>query len=229
MTMTPHIFFHHAARAARALRSSAKRSEAWVAFVFALTLPLIASAADAPRPPRPRSKDAPAPAPAAAPAAPGNNADFAAFRLVTERNIFNPNRTGRGRDADEAPPPRTETIALVGTLDSSTRGRQALFDSADAAYRKALAEGDTLAGYTVKKIHPDRVELAAGDKTAELSLSQQLRRTAGGEWTIAARELPRPSAAPSAAAPAAEPPPIPAGASDLLRRLMEQRQKQLKQ
>ncbi len=197
-------------------------------FLALLALPLALAAADNARLPRSRKEPASSAPPAAAgPAALGPNADFTAFRLITERNIFNPNRIGRGRE-DDTPPPRTETIALVGTMDSGAKGRQAFFDSPDAAYRKALGEGDTLVGYTVKAIQPDRIELAAGDKTLSLTLSQQLRRPAGGEWTVAARELPAPTAGGPAAAPA-EPPPIPAGASDLLRRLMEQRQKQLKQ
>lgn len=178
-------------------------------------LPALAARADK------EKKTAPTPPPAAGPA------DFATFRIVTERNIFNPNRIGRSRDSDTPPPPRTETIALVGTMESGAKGLQAFFDSSDAAYRKALREGDTLAGYTVKKIHADRVELTAGETATTLAVSQQLQRKEGGEWTVSAREVPR--AAPSGAATAAEPPPIPANASDVLRRLMEQRQKQLKQ
>lgn len=164
------------------------------------------------------------------PPAAAGMADFTAFRIVTERNVFNPNRIGRSRDSDAPPPPRTETIALVGTMESGAKGLQAFFDSSDAAYRKALREGDTVAGYTVKKIHADRVELTAGETATTLAVSQQLQRKEGGEWTVSAREVPR--AAPTAAAGAAgaaEPPPIPANASEVLRRLMEQRQKQLKQ
>ncbi|MBL9199387.1 MAG: hypothetical protein JNL39_02725 [Opitutaceae bacterium] len=211
----------------RALHSSAQRSDAGSVSAFAVaTTLLLASALALPAAdsPRPRPRSGAAPAPAAAPA--GGQPDFEAFRIVAERNIFNPNRVGRSRADDAPPPPRTETIALVGTMESGSKGLQAFFDSSDTAFRKAVREGDEIAGYTVKKIHVDRVELVAGAKTTPLAVAQQLRRTGGGEWTVGARELPKPAASGS---PAAEPPPIPAGASDLLRRLMEQRQKQLKQ
>lgn len=156
---------------------------------------------------------------------------FDAFRLVGERNIFNPNRTPRTQAAAEVPIPRNDTIALVGTM-ASERGVMAFFDSPDVAYRKTLREGETIAGFTIQKIHSDSIELALGEKQLTMRLTQQLRRPEGGEWRLAASEpfrgagaLPIANGAQSPAASAA----IPADASNVLRRLMEQRQKQLKQ
>lgn len=170
------------------------------------------------------------PEPAKAPVDPAAAAlpltDFNAFRLVTERNIFNPNRVGRTRESNEPPPPRVETIAFVGTMETD-QGLRAFFDSADAAFRKTLREGEAVAGFTVKKILPDSVELTRDEKITPLRMTQQLRRAEGGDWTVTSRDLVRTeSAKPNEAA---APPPIPSNASEVLRRLMEQRQKQLKQ
>lgn len=153
-------------------------------------------------------------------------ADFNAFRLVTERNIFNPNRIGRTRESNDAPPPRVETIAFVGTMETD-RGLRAFFDSTDAAFKKTLREGETVADFTVKRILSDSVELTRGEQTTPLRMTQQLRRTEGGEWTVTVREQVRPEVA--KAAEAAAPLAIPSNASEVLRRLMEQRQKALKQ
>lgn len=170
------------------------------------------------------ARAAEAAAPGAAPAA----SDFEAFRIVVDRNIFNPNRTGRSRASEEVQP-RFDTFGLVGTMESE-QGLVAIFDSTDEALRKAVPEGGTIGGFTVKAIQPASVELVAGDKTQTIRMGQQLRRPEGGEWRLGPRDVARAEVArvekekDRAAAPA-----IPANASDVVRRLMEQRQKQLKQ
>ena len=155
-----------------------------------------------------------------------NKNDFDAFRLVVDRNIFNPNRVGRATRSTEEAPPRVDTVALVGTMQSDN-GIMAFFDSTDAAYRKALREGETLGSFTVKRILPVGVELMRDDKSLSLKVSQQLRRVEDGEWRVGARDPVRAETALPAETLAA--PVVPADASEVLRRLMEKRQKQLKQ
>ena len=66
--------------------------------------------------------------------------DFVSFRVITERNIFNPRRYGR---SSKAPPPRTEPekvvkserFALLGTM-SYEKGRYAFFDGSSTDFRK---------------------------------------------------------------------------------------------
>ncbi len=174
---------------------------------------------------------APVAASSATSATPVPASDFEAFRLIVERNIFNPNRTGRSRAAEEAPP-RFDTFALVGTLQSEGKV-VAIFDSTDDALRKSASEGGTVADFTVKKISPNSVELVAGEKSLVLRMGQQLRRAEGGEWRLGSREAARAEIArvefEAARAAAAAAPVIPVNASEVVRRLMEQRQKQLKQ
>ena len=195
--------------------------------------PVVESAKPAPKPaakstPKPSSSGKSSERPkVVAPAGPA----FETYRLIGDRNIFNPNRVGRSSRSSEAPAPRTDVITFVGTMQYE-KGLFAFFDSPDAAYRKALNEGGALGKFTVKSIAADSVELERDAKPLTLQMGQQLRRPDGGEWSVVGAEIVRREA--RAAEAAANPGPgaplaIPADASDALRRLMEKRQQQLKQ
>lgn len=167
--------------------------------------------------------------PAAAPVpATSAGAQFEPFRIVVERNIFNPNRTGRTRATEEAAP-KVEQIALVGTMESE-QGRVAFFDGSEPAFQKVLRVGESVGGFAVKEITPTGVQLSGGEKAVALKVNQQLRRVEGGEWRVSGRDLTRSEVAQTGGASSGPATPaVPANASDVLRRLMEQRQKQLKQ
>jgi len=158
--------------------------------------------------------------------------DFERFRVVVDRNIFNPSRTPRTRATEETPPPRTDAFALVGTMETD-QGVVAIFDGSAEAFRAAVPVAGEIAGFKVARITPNAVELTAGDKSQTVRMSQQMRRTEGGDWRLSGRDMSRPEFArpdPSAEkSRAAGAPDVPANASDVVRRLMEQRQKQLKQ
>ena len=158
--------------------------------------------------------------PAATSADTGSTASFASFRLIGDWNIFDPSRVGR--KSNEPPPPAGDIISLVGTMQYE-KGLFAFFDSPDSDYRKALHVGDTIAQFTVASIMAGGVELTRDSKRISLAVGQQLHRPEGGQWTVSA------SARMDRAPAAGTAPAIPADASDVLRRLMEQRQKQLKQ
>ena len=64
---------------------------------------------------------------AAAPAGPS----FETYRLIGDRNIFNPNRVGRSSRSSDAPAPRTDVISFVGTMQYD-KGLFAFFDSPDS-------------------------------------------------------------------------------------------------
>lgn len=173
----------------------------------------------------------PVPATSTAAASPANS--FEPFAVIAERNIFNPNRTGRTRTTPEEKPPRVDEITLVGTMEYA-KGRIAFFESTDAAFRKTAKEGDTVADFTVKSIAADGVDLTRGETVTALRVTQQLRRPEGGEWTVTAAPVDagrRDDGAGSRADrgnESAGAPAIPADASEVLKRLMRQREKQLK-
>jgi hypothetical protein len=176
------------------------------------------------------SNPAPSSAGSAVPvaAAPANS--FEAFGLVVERNIFNPNRTGRSASAPEAKPVRVDEIALVGTM-MSDEGLRAFFESADSRFRKTVRVGDSIAEFKVARISSSGVDLAQGDTALALLVAQRLRRVEGGAWTVdtsgtEAAQGTGLTAGRRAVEPGA-PAEIPADASDVLKRLMKKREKQL--
>lgn len=163
---------------------------------------------------------------AAAPAAARDSsvaptAQFDNFRLIADRNIFNPNRTGRRERTEE--PPKTDYLALVGTLESD-HGLRAFFDGSDSSLRKALRVGETVDKFKVTKITPNVVDLERDGKTLSMRVGQAFRRPEGADWNISAEQYARPEAT-AAKVDTSTPQAIPADASDTLRRLMERRQK----
>ncbi|MBM3853221.1 MAG: hypothetical protein FJ399_08685 [Verrucomicrobia bacterium] len=160
---------------------------------------------------------------------------FDAFQLVVERNIFNPHRTGRTRPGSEEKPPRVDEISLVGTVQFG-RENLAVFDSPEPAFCRSLHEGESVGDFTVRRITADTVELTRAGQSLALKVSQQLRRVEGGDWTVTANQAakadPRAIAGHTAAAPRpvdfSAPVEVPADASEVLKRLMKKREKQLK-
>ena len=159
---------------------------------------------------------------------------FEAFRLITDRNIFNPNRTGRRDRSSEDQAARVDVIALVGTMDSD-RGLRAFFDGSDAAFRKAVHVGESVEQFKVAQIAPSAVNLERDGKTLAVAVGQQLRRPIGGDWNLIGADIVRSEAASAAAKAVAgkidpsAPVVIPANVDDVTRRLMEKRNKDLKQ
>src|SRR3954463_52945 len=116
-----------------------------------------------------------------------NPLDYAAFKIIPERHILNPNRNARGSG-----PPRTEqkaakvdSFALVGTM-SYEKGNFAFFDGSSAEFRKVLSPTNSIAGYTLREVGENSVKLEKDGKTTELAIGQQLKRQNEGDWTISA-------------------------------------------
>lgn len=176
--------------------------------------------------------------PARAPASPvvSGGPSFETFRPVAEQNIFNPNRVGRSARAARTPvaAPTGDSIRFVGTMEYE-KGYFAFFDSPNAKFRGVLSQGGVLADFTIKRVTANKVELAHGDQTLSLQVAQELKRAEGADWTVSAAPTPTEVVAVAASeasptfSPTDTPPAIPTDASDTLKRLMEQRQKQLKE
>ena len=116
-------------------------------------------------------------------------ADFSNFQVISERNIFNPNRTARHR-RDNRPQRVADAFSLVGTM-SYAKGTFAFFDGTSSDYRKVVQNAGTIAGYKVTDITPTAVKLANGDKQVVMKVGTQMRREEKGSWQLAATsELP---------------------------------------
>lgn len=118
--------------------------------------------------------------------------DFSSFKIITERNIFNPNRSARSVRSGRREPRklvRTEFFSLVGTM-SYEKGLFAFFDGTRSEYRMVLKSADAIAGYKVANIMPNYVKLASATNELEMRVGMQMRREEGGEWLLTTRTEP---------------------------------------
>jgi hypothetical protein len=115
--------------------------------------------------------------------------DFSAFKLILDRNIFDPRRSPRYVRSARAESRRSapaESLTLVGIMNYAPQGPIAFFDGTRAQYQKVLKPADNIAGYKVARIEPAYVELAVGSNEFQLPLGMQLRRDSEGVWQLAA-------------------------------------------
>ncbi|MGA2788495.1 MAG: hypothetical protein ABSF60_13295 [Verrucomicrobiota bacterium] len=160
--------------------------------------------------------------------------NFSPFQIIVDRNIFDPNRyahTSRSRGRSISP--SAPSFSLVGTL-SSRQGMLAFFDGNDSDYRKVLSPGGTIAGYRVVEITLHGVKLASTNKPVVMKVGAQMRQAVKGEWQLAdPGELPAATAGNEAPATDETPAAVPDSGSasepnDVLRKLMQQREQELK-
>lgn len=151
--------------------------------------------------------------------------DYNSFDIISSRNIFNPNRSGR-RIRDVTPRTRIDSFTLVGTM-AYEKGEFAFFDGTSSDFRKAYKPADTIAGYRIGKVdHNGITLLAAGDKVIHLAIGMEMKRRDGGPWELLARAEPTASTNPgepadiAAKAAAAN---LNGAESDALKRLMMRR------
>ncbi len=118
--------------------------------------------------------------------------DYVSFRVVAERNIFNPHRSKRSGDR---PPPRTEPekrvvmdrFALLGTM-SYEKGRYAFFDGSSADLRKVAKPEDSIAGFKIAEVAPTCVKLQlTNGQLLELCVGMQMKRSEGTDWELAGK------------------------------------------
>jgi len=155
-------------------------------------------------------------------------ADFSAFRAISEKNIFNLNRTARRRGRNRTQQ-AGDAFYLVGTM-SYEKGTFAFFDGTGSEYRKILQKAGAIAGYQVMEITPTSVKLETGGKHVTMKVGTQMRHEDQGDWQLVANsELPVNPAEDVAPADGDT-----AGSSssgepnDVLKRLMQRREQELK-
>ena len=179
---------------------------------------------------------------------PGNT-DYDQFsRFITDRNIFNPERVPRynpGGTRVVRTTKRTRTagapyVTLVGTM-SYEKGLFAFFDSNNQDMKKIVGANDEIGIYTVKAIDGNVVTLAGKDKKEfTMKVGEQMRQEAG-VWQVTeavdSGSTPAPAEATASvgdsstgtteAAPAeAAAPSSNLEANDVLKRLMQLREKE---
>jgi hypothetical protein len=171
--------------------------------------------------------------------------DYSGFtRFITERNIFDPNRYAH--DTTKPYKPRHVTrsapaFTLVGTMNYE-KGMFAFFDGNNSDLRKVLYQSDSnsIAGYKMTGITLTGVTLQStdGKKTIQMKIGDVMRQE-GTEWQLTAQgglgadESSAQSATTSTpdesgSDSASSTPPSGMEQNDVLKRLMQQREQELK-
>jgi len=111
---------------------------------------------------------------------------YDAFRIVAQRNIFDPNRRARSTTNETPPerPKRTEAFTLLGSI-AYEKGDFAFFEGTSSEYRKSVKAGDSIGGLKIAEIAPNHVTFEAGEgKTLRLPIGSQMKRIEGEEWKV---------------------------------------------
>ena len=176
---------------------------------------------------------------AQAPARPSPRS-FAAFPTVQTRNIFDPQRypnsmaTERPRTsaARYVPPRASDFVALTGVMVTGDKAL-AFFGGSRPDYDKVLGINEDIAGAKLTKVTATNIEVERDGKTIVVAVGQTVpfdNSPPGAPPATFNAVAPAPAAAPAGEegdAPAAAPP-LPGNLTDVMRRMMERRQQQLK-
>ncbi len=114
-------------------------------------------------------------------------ASYDAFRMISDRNIFNPNRVARGapRTARSAATPaaHVESFSLVGIMGYE-KGLFAFFEGTSGDFKKVLQTDAIIGPCKVAGVLPDLVKLTVGTNDFEMKVGMQMRREDQGEWFL---------------------------------------------
>jgi hypothetical protein len=116
-------------------------------------------------------------------------ASLSDYKVVYERNIFNPKRYARStseRPREASRTARVETLALVGIM-AYEKGTFAFFDGSSSDFKKALKLGEKVAGLELAGIEANSVTLKAGTNVLAIDVGSQLRRADGEEWSVSGK------------------------------------------
>ncbi len=157
------------------------------------------------------------------------------FRTLQTRNIFDPDRRPMVPPATPQatqPASSADYVALTGVMVTSEKSL-AFFSGSRSEYSKVVAVNADIAGAKLMKITPANIEVERDGKRISVNVGQTVPLNASaqpGAAPIAATTAATlPESSPSSAAtnaPSSTAPP--ANASEVLRRMMERRQQQLK-
>jgi len=157
--------------------------------------------------------------------------DYSFFKMIVDRNIFDPNRNPHRAEKRGQRGPEVEAFSFVGTM-SYDKGTFAFFDGTSSTYRKALQVNGTIAGYKVKEIEPNVVKLEGDGKEIEMPVKAQMRHETQGGWRLVAQSESPTEPTEEDVSEASSSSGTDAGSggevSDVLKKLMQQREQELK-
>jgi len=148
---------------------------------------------------------------------------FTAFRLVRTRNIFDPDRRPMASEAGPAAPHSappaspSDYVALTGTLVTGDKAF-AFFTGSRPEFNAVLAVSGTVANIRVTQITPAQVKVNRDGKPIVIAVGQQL--PLDGSTPVAMVAAPDSQPSPPAATSQDS------GQENLIRRMMERRQRE---
>lgn len=172
--------------------------------------------------------------------APDAYQDFSTF--IAKRNIFDPNRIPSFTGTTTYHPPTINRGApffmLVGTM-SYAKGSFAFFDGNSSDSRQALQVSGKIQDYTVTAIDTRGVTIESPDKTVQKLLMGDRMQEENGKWSFLAGNAMNDSgspaedsgsssgqgASPDSSSPSSQTPPSASESNDILKRLMQLREK----
>lgn len=156
--------------------------------------------------------------------------NFSEFQIILERNIFDPGRTPgyRNTDRQRERQPEIERLFLKGAL-IHTGEALAFFEGTKEEYNAVKKSGESIGGFKIKGIHIERIILEREGKEIEILVGSGLMKTESGEW-----ELSNTAGSSEQTIPAVQSAPSQQGnttgddndMSDIMRKMMERRQKE---
>ncbi len=119
---------------------------------------------------------------AESPAVTPQGLDFQAFKLILDRNIFDPARRPPSRGPRERPV-RVQSFSLLGTMiyDQAT---YAFFGGSEPNYNTVLNPSNSIAGFKIEDVTLNSVKLCSGTNTFDLSIGKQMRKVDDGDWQL---------------------------------------------
>ncbi len=152
---------------------------------------------------------------------------FGEFRVIVERNIFDPNRRPFARPVETGPVETAdpaETVDLLGTWISN-RQTVAFLEGSRPELSGTVEPGGRVGGWRVSGIENGRVVLEKGAEQLDWPVGRRMERTDAGEWVLAGSAMPSANPAPSSSAGVSSSS-RGDGDMDLLQRLRERRQRE---
>jgi hypothetical protein len=162
---------------------------------------------------------------------------FKAFEILNQRNIFDPTRVPFRPQIGPrpTPKPRPDSISFVGVF-MSDETHLAIFDSSlPGVGGKSYSSGDVVGGLKLLSFDTEHAQLQDGNRTLDLPVGSALSRRPNEEWrlagaggtlTVASEDETPGDSADVTSGTAVAPPPAPAGMSDMVKKMMERRQKE---
>lgn len=158
------------------------------------------------------------------------------FEILNQRNIFDPTRKPFVDQPARTPePPRkADNISLVGVFIGNDK-ELAIFESSVRGASGTYSEGDAIGGLKILSVGTEHVLLQDGQRTLDLPVGLALSRReneawrllgGGGSVTVASENETPGASADATSGTAVTPPPAPAGMSDIVKKMMERRQKE---